>query len=176
MRALATLAREQLGVLGISALLVLAAGFLFQSVGVLPLDHRNRMLDEALARIGGNPANGAAASRQESPAAQIQAFYSFFQRGENLTAWLGRIHEAGRQAGLSLPSADYQSLENGQRLTRYRITLPLTGTYVQIRTFLKRVLNDVPVLSLDHVDFRRAAPGTAQVEAEVTFTLYLPKS
>lgn len=172
MSALKTLVREQLGPLGIAAVLTLAASVIFLSFVVQPLEQRNRALDIALqgyesARRSGNGVTGADT--------RIGAFYAFFKRRETLTDWLARIEQSGRRAGLQLPSAAYDSADGGQRLTRYRVSVPLTGTYGQIRSFLTSVLDDIPVASLDHASFRRAAPNSPQVDADVTFTLYLPK-
>ena len=174
MNALKHLVGQQLGALGLAAVFTLAAGLLFLSLAVRPLEQRNRALDDALQGSGDGSAEGTQRARAGTAASQIAAFYAFFKRRERLTDWLGRIHESGRRAGLLLPSADYQPLEDGQHLS-LPVTLPLTGTYVQIRGFLKNALDDIPVLSLDHVSFRRAAPNSAQVEADVTFTLYLAK-
>lgn len=173
MKALETLLREQLGALGVAALLLLAGGYLFMSLALNPLESRNRMLDETLARIRAQ--TSADPGSPASARAQLAVFYGFFRRSESLAAWLRRIDEAGRRAGLSLPSADYQSLDDGERLTRYRITLPLKGSYVQVRAFLDRVLNEVPVASIDQVSFHRAEPDSDRVEAQVTLTLFLLK-
>ena len=54
-------------------------------------------------------------------------------------------------------------------------TVPLKGSYVQVRAFLDRVLNEVPVASIDQVSFHRAEPDSDRVEAQVTLTLFLLK-
>lgn len=172
MSALKTLVREQLGPLGLAAVLMLAACVLFLSLVVQPLEQRNRALDMALQ---GRDGNSGSITGARGAGTRIGEFYAFFQRRETLTDWLAWIQRSGRRAGLQLPSATYESVDGGQRLTRYRVSVPLTGTYVQIRRFLMSVLDDIPVASLDQVSFRRTAPNAPQVDAEVTFTLYLPK-
>lgn len=172
MNALGTLVREQLGPWGVTALVVLAASLLFLAFAVQPLERRDRVLDLALQGHDGAMDRSA---RSGAPDTRIAVFYAFFERRETLPDWLARIQQAGMRAGLRLPSASYDSTDGGQRLTRYRVTVPLTGTYVQIRRFLANVLDDVPIASLDHVSFQRAMPNAPQVDAEATFTLYLIK-
>ena len=60
-------------------------------------------------------------------------------------------------------------------IERYEVALPLRGNYARIRAFLENALIEIPVLSLDHVSFRRKSPGDGAVEAEVRLTLHLHK-
>jgi len=60
-------------------------------------------------------------------------------------------------------------------MERYEITLPLAGSYAQIRTFLENALIEIPVMSLDQVAFRRERASELQVQAEVRVTLHLVK-
>ena len=58
-------------------------------------------------------------------------------------------------------------------MLRYEITLPLTGSYSQIRSFLKNALAEIPVLSLDQVNLKKDRPGDGPVNADVRMTLHL---
>jgi hypothetical protein len=57
------------------------------------------------------------------------------------------------------------------RLVRYRMTLPVSGTYPQVRAFVVDVLRDVPAAALDDIQLRRDAAG--RIEARVRFSLFL---
>jgi hypothetical protein len=56
---------------------------------------------------------------------------------------------------------------------RYEIMLPVSGSYPQIRDFLKRALTEIPVLSLDSISVKRSDQA---LQAEMRLTLHLVKS
>ena len=64
MNALKHLVGEQLGALGLAAVFTLAAGLLFPSLAVRPLEQRNRALDDALQGSGDGSAEGTQGSRR----------------------------------------------------------------------------------------------------------------
>jgi hypothetical protein len=55
----------------------------------------------------------------------------------------------------------------------YRVTLPVRGSYAQVRQFVGHLLKDMPTASLDAVRFDRRKAGDAQLEAQVRLTIYL---
>jgi len=54
----------------------------------------------------------------------------------------------------------------------YRVTLPIRGTYAQIRRFVGTTLKDMPSASLDALRFKRKGIGDPQLEAQVRLTVY----
>ena len=63
----------------------------------------------------------------------------------------------------------------GGPLTAYHVTLPVRGSYPQLRQFVGRVLQDMPTTSLDALRFERKKAADAQLEAQVRLTIYLRK-
>jgi hypothetical protein len=61
------------------------------------------------------------------------------------------------------------------RIERYEITLPVTGSYRQVRLFLQRAMHEIPVLSLDQVSFKRSSTGKNLVDAQLRLTLHMVK-
>jgi hypothetical protein len=61
------------------------------------------------------------------------------------------------------------------RVMRYQVTLPVRGTYPQIRKFVDGALAQVPALSLDGIQFERRNIGDATVDAKIKFVVYLGK-
>ena len=61
-------------------------------------------------------------------------------------------------------------------MQRYEIVLPLTGSYTQMRDFLKRSLTEIPVLSLDQITLKRENRREGTVQAELRLTLHMVKS
>jgi hypothetical protein len=58
-------------------------------------------------------------------------------------------------------------------LLRYRATLPLTGSYEQLRQFIDEAQGNDPALSLDRLRLRRASANATQVEAETAWSFYM---
>lgn len=108
-------------------------------------------------------------------AEQLRTFQAFFPRPDSLPHWLDRIHAIGRGSGLVIRSGDYRLERPEQGPWRYHITLPVAGSYLQVRQFITFVLREVPAASLDDVQLRREA-GSDRVEARLRFSLHLAGS
>lgn len=63
--------------------------------------------------------------------------------------------------------------EHNAAFSRYRIVLPVQGSYPNIRTFANRVLEEMPFATLDNIAFSRENARTPDVDATLQFTLYL---
>jgi Tfp pilus assembly protein PilO len=103
----------------------------------------------------------------------VAAFYKFFERPERMEDWLAKLYGVALASGLEFKTGDYRLSESRQRIDRYQISLPVTGTYTQIRSFLENVLTEIPVLSLDQASFRRKATNEGRIDAEIVLTLHL---
>jgi Tfp pilus assembly protein PilO len=105
---------------------------------------------------------------------QLRTFHEFFPPVSALPDWLERIYATGRAAGIAIELGEYRLMqEQGRQLVRYQMTLPLKGTYAQIRRFIAQVLEDVPALALDDIDLKRQAIHNTALEARVRLTLFL---
>ena len=58
---------------------------------------------------------------------------------------------------------------------RYEIVLPVSGSYGQIRDFLKRARAEIPVMSVDQLTLKRDERKGA-IQAEMRLTLHMVKS
>jgi Tfp pilus assembly protein PilO len=111
---------------------------------------------------------------QDPPAEQLLAYYKFFPAQTTAPLWLEKIYQAARQQGIQLEQGDYQPVrEKSARLLHYQITLPVKGSYLQLRKFLAAVLTEVPIASLDNISFERQKIGDQAIEAKIKLTLYL---
>lgn len=158
--------REQLGPTGLASLAMLAAAVAFFALAVQPLEQKDRALRAALERRS--------AAGDYGPD-QLAAFYRFLERKEETTDWLAKLHGIARATGVDLRSATYRTQGAGTRLERYEIVVPVSGSYGQIRDFLKRTLAEVPVLSLDQVSLKRESRNDAQVRAELRMAIHRMK-
>jgi len=163
-----------LGWPGVVGLGLLAFCLVVYLSALLPAQHR---LAEMLAQAGSLRAQLAKskATQMDTPApeAQLTGFYQFFPAHVATPDLLEKLYAAAEASGIALEQGDYR-LASGKddKLERYQITLPVRGSYPQIRKFIGRLLADLPAASLDGVSFQRQKISDTQVESQIKFTLY----
>jgi hypothetical protein len=119
---------------------------------------------------------GAATAGERPPTApeQLATFYAFFPGAASTPDWLAKVNAAAKANGLTLAAGEYKVSKAGTpRLARYQITLPVQGTYPQIRGFVGAVLADVPAAVVEEVSLKRESVENAKLDARVRITLYL---
>ncbi|HTM61894.1 MAG TPA: GspMb/PilO family protein [Burkholderiales bacterium] len=163
--------RDELGTTGLAALVLFIAAGAFMTFVLQPMKAQNRML-EAQAGIGRDLATVSGVNAAE----KVASVYEYLEKPEATTDWLAKLYAIGRATGVELQSANYKTQSAGGRLQRYEIVLPLTGSYAQMRDFLKRSLAEIPVLSLDQIVLKRENRREGQVQAELRLTLHMVKS
>lgn len=167
--------RWELGSGGLAAAAVLLGAVLYASIAV-PTTHSaieaQRAELDASMRQARSPS--ARADSPQSTARRLQDFYAQLPRERTAVGWLGKFQSAATLSGLRLKSGEYR-LERrpDQRVMQYRITLPVSGNYGQIRAFIGQVLDDIPYASLDEVRLTRESTQARKVEARLKFSLFL---
>jgi hypothetical protein len=165
--------RNELGPVGIASLAMLALAYALWSFVVQPLEGRDAALNESVAAAEAKADSaGAGSLRNASPAAQLAAFYQHLTRAEEPTEWLAQLDALARESGIRLGTGDYRLQRAGPRLERYEVSLPVSGSYGQIRLFLEKALAQIPVMSVDQVTFRRESAGDPRVEAEARLAFH----
>ena len=106
---------------------------------------------------------------------ELERFYSRFPRLERLHGELDALYGHARAANVQLLQGDYRLESSAGGLTAYHVTLPVRGSYSQLRQFVGRVLRDMPTASLDALRFERKKAADAQIDAQVRLTIYLRK-
>lgn len=161
--------RAEVGLLGMVSLVLIVCGVSFQAAVLQPLEARRNALEQ---RVSQGLAQSRSGQSDAAPGSSLPRFYRHFESGEDAPTQLARLHGIGKAAGLDLRSAQYRVDKGGPRILRYEITLPLNGTYAQIRTFLTNALAEIPVLSLDQVSLKKDR-SDGPVLADVRMTLHL---
>jgi hypothetical protein len=155
------------GVLGIGVLIACGG---FWSSALAPLQTElaaQRLAAERLrARAAFQPVS--ASGRAE----ELRRFYSLFPEPGQLNGQIERLHRLGRGAGLDLAQGEYRLERRTTGLWAYKVTLPVRGTYGQLRGFLSAVLKDMPIASIDALRFERKRAADTQLEAQVRLTVY----
>jgi hypothetical protein len=63
-------------------------------------------------------------------------------------------------------------LSTAEGLERLRVTMPVTGSYAQLRRLISAALEHDPALSLDSIKLRRVSPMSTDVDAELQWSLH----
>lgn len=162
------------GLPGIIAIGVLAFACAVLLSSVVPLLERTRQAQaerQRLAALEREAGSGRAVA--STPAQRLAEFYRFFGRADERTDTLERIHKLARGQKLEVLQGNYRLSSGADRLARYEISLPLRGTYPQIRAFVAEVLNDVPSAALEQISFEKQKIGDPAVEAQLRLVLFL---
>jgi Pilus assembly protein, PilO len=160
--------REIVGLSGLVALVLLLAAAAFSSFILARLEAHNRALLSALSR---KPAAPALAGAEK-----VDAVYEYLRKEEQTTDWLAKLHAIGAATGVQFKSGSYRTLKTDARIVRYEIVLPVTGSYPQIRDFLKRALQEIPIVSLDQITMKRGTNPENHIQTEMRLTLHMVKS
>ena len=103
---------------------------------------------------------------------QLQIFYKTFPHAEDVPALLKRLYAAASAQELELETGEYSRLQSGsERLVRYRVSLPIKGSFTQVFQFMDKVLRDNSTIALENVTFKRDKVDDAVVEAKLVFLL-----
>jgi Tfp pilus assembly protein PilO len=158
--------RKELGTAGLVAIALIAFALAFTGFVTRPLEAQIELLSQ----------KGSARTAKAQPGAEkVAAVYEFLAKPEEPTDWLAKLHGIGTATGVQIKSANYRTQPAEGRLVRTEIVLPVTGSYAQIRDFLKRSQAEIPVMSIDQINLKRAEKGDL-VQAEMRVTLHMVKS
>jgi hypothetical protein len=156
------------GFLGIGVLLACAG---FWASGLEPLEQelaeRNLALERLRARTPFRPVSA------DGRAEELRRFHSLFPSAAAITDELERVHRMARAAGLELAQGEYRLERRPTGLWSYRVTLPVAGTYAQLRGFVAAVLEDAPTVSIDALRFERQRAAQTQLQGQVRLTLHV---
>jgi hypothetical protein len=89
-------------------------------------------------------------------------------------ALVRRLHESARELGVQIADSEYRPGRTGAGgLIRYQMTLPVRGTYPQIRRWLAEAMNREPALALEELNLKRDDAGAGEIEARLRLILFL---
>lgn len=156
---------DRLGGAGVAGLGILAFCVPFYFSALAPA------LEELERR--GAPASVRSAPQGALDSEDLERFYSRFPALERLPGQLDTLYAHAKVANVQLLQGEYRLESGAGALAAYRVTLPVRGSYPQVRQFVGRVLKEMPTTSLDAVRFERKRAADAQLEAQVRLTIYL---
>lgn len=90
-----------------------------------------------------------------------------------MPALLGQLFEEAARARLTVDTAKYDAeATTSGGVVRYRIALPVTGPYPQIRAFIDATLAAMPAVALSELALERKSIRDGDVEAQIRMTVY----
>jgi hypothetical protein len=159
----------RLGRVGAAGALLIVISLLYDNAVVKPRE-------VALAKqIQRNELARHRAASQETRATQIAAEQAAQPAlAPAAAAALRRLFDAADKAGLELTQGEYRLTEiKDAHLRRYQLSLPVYGSYPEIRAFVAGALNADPALALSAIQLRRDSIESPDLDALLNFTLYL---
>jgi hypothetical protein len=168
--------QQQLGWPGaLALLLLLAAAAMALAVRPNLQERQRQMLRAQVARLDAtakvaDAASAATAQRDPRDAARDQ-LPPVTQRGQNVAQLLRLLEEAK----LTAKRGEYSVEDQAPGLVRLRVTLPVSGGYGPMRELVAALLNDMPNLALDSMDFERGADAAGLVSGHLRLSLFFRK-
>lgn len=165
---------ERLGVPGVIGITLIAFCVTAWASTLLPAYEALRALEKEADKAQRRTSTRSQAIAPLNAAVQLETFYAFFPGATSTPEWLGRIHALAARAGLTLATGEYTVARASlTRLMRYEMTLPVEGTYPQVRGFLSAVLAEIPAAVVEEVSLKRESADAARIQARLRITLYL---
>jgi Tfp pilus assembly protein PilO len=103
---------------------------------------------------------------------QLALFYKNFPDELQVPDLFKQIFQAASTHGLTIETAEYSLIQAGsERLVRYRVALPVKGTFKQMLDFMDVVLKQSSAIALENASFKRDKVDDAAVEAKLVFVV-----
>lgn len=159
------------GIVGLGLLVFIGA---FYVSTLYPEQRRLEELRPEIAKVRSERSAPADAEGPKSPMDRLAAFYGAFPKPRDVPDLLEKVYAAAARQTLKLEQGEYRVIrDNAGGLNQFQLTLPVRGSYPQIRKFVDAALIDVPTLSLDSIQFERQKVGDASVDAKIKLVVYL---
>lgn len=166
---------EALGVPGIAGIGLAVCALAFHSGSIRPAEARLASLDKEktrLEQLRSTRVRQGAPATEASLDERLQDFYALLARPDAIGKRLETIDALARQHGVVLRQGNYRfNRAAGARFGRYEVTYTGQSAYFQARLFLRDVLRELPMLSLDDVAFQRQQTSTGATELTARFSL-----
>jgi Tfp pilus assembly protein PilO len=174
---------KRLGIWGLLGLFLIIVSSFFYITKIPALNESTVALMQA--RLEAESQDHKSIVEEETPptqntAEEIETYYERFPKAELLPVILATINQLANQQKIALNSGDYKLSKikqtddaNRKILTKYEITLPVTGQYTQIRTFVAEVLEKLPAIALTDIQMNRESTMDSSVESKLVFILFV---
>ena len=109
----------------------------------------------------------------QANASDTTRFYQSLGSRNVLLSVIEELQRTPRELGLKVGHRSYDpNAVKGLPLTRYSITMPVTGNYRQLTAFLERMERSSHFITVDEVSLRKRAAG-GEADLDVTMSAYV---
>ena len=161
---------SRLGVFGVLGLGLLVFCLPFYLSALRPLQHELAAQRDVAERL--RERGPFRAVTGDDRADDLLRFYALLPPLEQLPESLAQLYALARAARLELMQGEYRLEARGAGPAAYRITLPMRGSYAQVRAFVDALLREMPLASVDALRFERKKAADAQLDAQIRMTLH----
>jgi len=161
----------KVGIVGLSLCIFSVVMFLSNT---LPL--REQLVSQTmdLEQARSTEAQRKGANAQRTPQDQASAFKHSLPTRSDTPKILGTLVTVAAASGVILERGDYTYIVPGEgEIGRYQISLPLMGSYSQIRQFIENSLAAVPAMALEKLRVERKSVADPVIAAELQFSVML---
>lgn len=159
--------------MGLLGLALTLAGGIVAAANLLLVQPRNEAQQVEVAHLSDH------LSRARSRPAPLpvvnpeQALLADLEGPESIAGFVEFIHEEAARHTLAVDSADYRAeTVVAGKVIRYRVSLPVHGSYLQLRTWLDQVLAQKAAASLDELALKRESDGAGMLIARVHMSYF----
>lgn len=157
------------GVIGI-ALCAFSAALLISSV--MPLRQQVALQENELADARALHRQKPDVARSGSRAGTVDQLVRNFPSRDDLPEVLRQIVVVAGAAGLALETGSYEVTgTEADSIDRYRLKLPIRGTYPEIRQFIENTLAALPAVALESMQVQRNEVADSIVSADLQFAV-----
>jgi Tfp pilus assembly protein PilO len=111
------------------------------------------------------------------PQQQLDEFHRALPTQLDATTAIDHIYAMAAKQQITLSRGEYSlGVDPKTQLARYQILLPVKGSYPQLRRFLHALLNELPAVVVEDVDFQRKGIAETELTGRIRMTLYLSRS
>ena len=171
---------KQLGLAGWVGLALIIISIGFYLTTFLPVQSELSASQDNLVQLKKDNANQNVKLKtvQRDSVNEIRNFYAAFPNGASLSNSLRLIQKIAIKHKLELNHGDYklvltQLAPQNTELVRYEIRLPISGKYIQIRTFIADVMNEIPSLALTEMQIKRESSTSPLVDVQMVFVMFV---
>jgi len=167
--------RHRLGLAGLAGLAAAVAGLAIYLFAVLPAERQSQSRQHQLVQLRMHPkTDSLAVPARKDDGAALDEFYRQFPAMTSLPDLLDRLHAVAEAHEITLDHGEFKfGNEEGGKLLRYEITLPVKGSYPHLRSFIEEAAHKLPTMGLSEISLKREAVGESLVQAKLDFILYM---
>lgn len=159
------------GVVGVSMCVFSAFAFLTAN---LPLHEAVRDQATALNNVRSEGGKSRTGPTNHSAKERTGEFVRGLPMRSDIPGVIGSIVAVATTVGIELERGTYEYVKaENESLARYRMAMPVTGSYPQIRRFVEDTLATVPALTLDTLRIERGSVAEPVIEADLRFSILL---